>query len=156
MKRIPRAAAQFFEEQGCVIVSSIDRKGSPHNSCKGIVKIDPKGRVYLMDLYRAATYRNIRRNKNISITAFDEHRFKGYCLKGRAKIVATGEIPEDILKAWEVRINSRLTQRVIRNIRGEKGGSQHPEAFLPRPNYVIMMEAGEIVDLRPRHLRDGG
>ncbi|MFA4842614.1 MAG: hypothetical protein WC658_02110 [Candidatus Omnitrophota bacterium] len=44
--------------------------------------------VYLFDLYHGQTYNNLKKNSGASITAVDEHRFKGYCLKGRAKLMA--------------------------------------------------------------------
>jgi len=152
MKKIPQEVLQFFREQGCVVVSTIDSKDRPHSACKGIVKINSGGRVYIVDLYRAVTYRNILRNSRVSITAFDEHRFKGYCLKGKARIAAAGELKGEILKAWEDRINSRITRRLIRNIREVKGQSRHPEASLPKPTYMIIVRVEEIVDLTPHHL----
>ncbi|MFA5115048.1 MAG: pyridoxamine 5'-phosphate oxidase family protein [Candidatus Omnitrophota bacterium] len=155
MMKVPREVVHFFEEQGCVIVTSIDEKGRPHSACKGIVKIDPEGRFYLLDLYRAATYSNIRRNPRVSITAFNEHTFRGYCLKGKAKALARDNIEGSILKDWEDRIASRITQRVIRDIREEKTQSRHPEAFLPKPTYMIAITVEQIIDLTPRHLRGG-
>lgn len=153
MKRLSNDIVQFFRNQGCVIVSTIDKNGFPHSACKGIVKINHKGRIYLFDLYRAKTYENLRRNANISITAVDEHRFKGYCLKGKAKIIAGSKFDSQIITAWESRIASRLTQRLLKNIREEKGHPRHPEALLPKPEYLIVMDVGEAVDLTPHHLK---
>ncbi len=152
MKRLTDDIARFFQDQGCVIVSSIDKNGFPHNSCKGIVKIEPSGRVYLLDVYRAKTYENLKRNPHISITAIDEHKFTGYCLKGKVEIVPQEELGLEIVKAWEDRIASRLTQRLLKNIRGEKGHPRHPEALLPKPEYLIVMDTEEIIDLTPQHL----
>ncbi|MFA4984631.1 MAG: pyridoxamine 5'-phosphate oxidase family protein [Candidatus Omnitrophota bacterium] len=155
MITIPREVVHFFGEQGCVILTSIDEKGRPHSSCKGIVKIDPAGMFYLLDLYRAATYSNINKDAKVSITAFNEHAFKGYCLKGKAKAVAAGKIEGSILRAWENRIASRITQRVVRDIKEEKIQPRHPEVSLPKPAYMIAITVEEIVDLTPRHLRGG-
>jgi hypothetical protein len=102
-----------------------------------------------MDLYIHRTFRNLRRNQNISITAVDEHGFAGYCLKGKARILKEDELEPGLIKAWEEKIASRITQRVIRNIKGEKGHPSHPEASLPKPKYVIRMEIQEVVDLTP-------
>ena len=41
----------FLNKQGYVIVSTLDADGYIHNSCKGIVKIDKAGKIYLFDLY---------------------------------------------------------------------------------------------------------
>lgn len=144
---------RFLEEQGCVAVSSIDNKGFPHSSCKGIVKIERDGRIYLLDLYKAVTYDNIMVNPQVSITAFDEHKFKGFCLKGRAWILSKEKLDEEILKSWDDRMTSRLTKRLLKNIREGKGHLRHPEVLLPRPEYMIAVDVHEVVDLTPPLLR---
>lgn len=150
MKAIPDEIIKFFQKQRFVIVSTVDRRSKiPHNSCKGIVKIEKNGRVYLLDLYKWRTYANLRHNPNISITAVDEHRFKGWSLKGKAKIVPGSKLRGDIIKAWENRISSRITHRILKNIQEGKGHKRHPEAQFPKPEYMIAIEVDEIVDLIP-------
>jgi general stress protein 26 len=154
VKRIPDNIVNFLNEQGYVVVSSIDKNGFPHNSCKGIVEIKRSGEIFLFDLYKAKTYENLRYNSSMSITAANEHKFIGYCLKGRAKILSQDQLKAELMKAWEDRITSRLTQRLLRNMRDEKGHPRHPEALLPKPEYLIAMEVEEIVDLTPPHLKE--
>jgi len=146
----------FFQNQGCVSVNTVDENGVPHSSCKGIVEINKQGRVYLFDLYRQRTQRNLKQNPKISITAFDEHKFVGFCLKGAAKAVTAEEIDSAFLKAWEERITGRLTQRLLKNIHEEKGHPHHPEALLPKPQYLISVDIDEIVDLTPQHITKRG
>ena len=153
MKRLSEEITQFFQSQGFVIVSTIDRNGTPHNSCKGIAKISNSGRVYVIDLYKAITYKNLRRNPRISIAAVDEHRFRGYCLKGKAYIVPVEALHSKVKKIWEEKIASRLTNRVIKNIREEKGHYAHPEALLPKPEYMIVADIDEVINLTPADLR---
>jgi uncharacterized pyridoxamine 5'-phosphate oxidase family protein len=153
MRKLKEEIVQFLRNQGYVIVSTIDNKGFPHNACKGIVKINRNGKIYLLDLYKAKTYENLKQNPHISITAVDEHKFMGYCLKGRAKIIAEEKIKPELFRAWEDRIASRLTQRLLKNIREEKGHSRHPEVLLPKPEYLIVMEVAKIIDLTPQHLK---
>lgn len=153
MKKIPAEVAGFLEGQGFVLVSTLDSDSTPHASCKGIVKIEKKGVVYLLDLYMGRTYLNLKRNPRISLTTVDEHKFKGYCLKGKAKILSGGSLGPEVLQAWEDKITGRIAQRVLRNIRQEKGHPRHPEAFLPKPKYLIAATIEEIVDLTPRHLK---
>jgi general stress protein 26 len=153
MKELAPEIIHFFHNQGFVIVSTIDKKGGIHNSCKGIVRVEPEGKVYLLDVYRAMTFQNLKQNPHISITAVDEHRFKGYCLKGSAKTIALDKLNPDILTVWEERVTSRITQRVLRNVRGEKGHPSHPEVKLPKPEYLILMEVEKVVDLTPHKLR---
>jgi general stress protein 26 len=153
MKRISGEIVHFFRNQNFTIVSTIDKNGRPHNSCKGIVKISSSGLVYLLDLYRERTYENLQRNSRISVTAVDEHSFIGYCLKGKARILSDEELSSRIKKAWEDRITSRVTRRIIKNIKGEKGHPRHPEALLPKPEYLIVMEVEDVIDLTPHHIK---
>lgn len=155
MKKIPEDIIRFFLAQSFVIVSTVDKDGCPHNSCKGIVEMESGGRVYLLDLYKAVTHENLERNPRVSLTAIDEHKFKGYCLKGKAKVMGGDTISLSLLKAWEDRITSRLTQRLLKNVRDEgKGHPRHPEILLPKPEYLLIMEVEEVIDLTPRHLHE--
>jgi len=153
MINISREIKNFFENQGCVVITTIDSKGFPHASCKGMIKIEESGRAYFLDAYHGQTFRNLKNNSSASATAFDEHKFKGFCLKGRARLIHEEELTENIVKSWEDRITGRLTQRLIKNIREEKGHKGHPEASLPKPKYMIVLEVEEAVDLTPAHLK---
>jgi len=153
VKRLNAEIINFFENQGFVVVSTIDEDGHPHNSCKGIVKINKNGLIYLLDLFRGRTYNNLKQRLNISITAIDENRFTGYSLKGRAKIVERDKISPQIINDWDKIITRRITERFIRAIKGEKGHRLHPEALLPKPQYLIVMKVDEIIDLTPHHLK---
>jgi predicted pyridoxine 5'-phosphate oxidase superfamily flavin-nucleotide-binding protein len=153
MKEIPEEVVHFFQNQGFVIVSTISKDGSLHNACKGIVEMSRDGLVYLLDLYRGKTHQNLKHNSRISVTAVDEHRFRGYCLKGNAIMMQSKELKPQLIKDWEDRITSRITQRLLRNIRQEKGHLRHPEALLPSPKYLIAMKVEEVIDLTPHHLK---
>jgi len=151
MKELPSEILQFFQKQRFVIVSTIDADSTPHNSCKGVVDINGKGLVYLLDLYRGRTFANLKQNPNISITAVDEHKFVGYCLKGKAKIVDRKKLKPVIINAWEKKIAGRITHRLLKNMHDadNKGHARHPESVLPQPEYMIVMEASEIISLAP-------
>ena len=124
-----------------------------HCSAKGIVGIDEEGKVYLIDLYRANTFNNLKRDSTISITAVDEHQFMGYTLKGRARITEREKIEDHIINNWEERVIQRVSDRVIKNIKEEQKDSYQPEALFPQPQYLIEMEVDEVVNLTPDCLR---
>ena len=145
---------QFLHRQGFVIVSTIGENGIPHASCKGIVKIDKnKNEVYLLDLYKARTYKNLKQNRNVNLTVADEHKFRGYCLKGKAGVIKEDKIKSHIIKVWEEKITTRVTSRILKNIRGEKGHPRHPEILLPKPQYLIVINVKEVIDLTPHALK---
>ena len=152
MKQLSAIIIDFLHTQDFVVVSSIDKNGFPHSSCKAIVKIDPAGEIYLVDVYRGLTSENIERNQHISISAVDEHKFIGYCLKGHARKMHDDFISQEILKTWEDNITSRLAKRLLRNLVQDQGQKHHPEASLPRPKHLIVLEVEEIVNLAPYHL----
>jgi len=153
MHKIPQEIIDFFETQGFAIVSTLDKNGVPHSSCKGVVRVGEQGIVYLMDVYQKDTFNNLKRDPRISITAIDEHKFKGYCLKGKAKVLMGKKITPLIQKAWDDKLTSRITRRLLRNIHDDKGHPRHPEIQLPRPEYLIAVGINEIVDLTPHHLK---
>ena len=153
MAKLAPEIVLFFKNQSFTIISTIDKNGRPHSSCKGIVKIDAEGNIYILDLYRSITFSNLQNNSSISITAVDEHKFRGYCLKGKARIADVKELEEDILKEWETKIASRISQRVLKNIKGDKGHQHHPETQLPIPQYMISISVEEVVDLTPKKLK---
>ena len=156
MKLLPGEVIRFFQKQAFVIVATLDRNKTLHNSCKGIVKISKDGQIYLLDLYKGRTYDNLKYNATISVTAVDEHKFIGYSLKGKAKIIPTDRLSALVLKDWDDRITARVAQRIIRNIHAERGHPRHPETLLPKPEYMIVMEVKEIVNLTPQHIREKG
>lgn len=154
-KKLPEDVVMFFRNQDFVIVSTVGQDGSIHNSCKGIVRISRDGRIYLMDLYLRGTFQNLKNNNNMSISAVDGHKFEGFCLKGKANAVAVNKLSSPIVKIWEAKITSRITNRILRNLKGDKGHESHPEQLLPKPEYMIVMDVQEIVNLTPMHLIQG-
>jgi predicted pyridoxine 5'-phosphate oxidase superfamily flavin-nucleotide-binding protein len=143
----------FFRGQGFLIVTTVDKNGCPHSACKGMIDIRSEGKICLLDVYHGKTYENLKSNPLISVTAVNEHKFSGFCLKGRARILNAQDIDAEIRNAWEEGIAGRLTQRLIKNLKEEKGHRTHPEAMLPQPKYLIVMDVEEIVDLTPGHLK---
>ena len=153
MKALTDNIVYFLQKQGFVIVSTLDSAGGIHCAAKGIVGIEKKGRVYIIDLYRGTTFNNLKNNPTISITAVDEHKFIGYTLKGKAGIVQRGEIKQHLVKKWEERVIQRISQRVIKNVRQSKKSFHHPEAHFPVPQYLIEVGVEEIIDLTPQQLK---
>jgi uncharacterized pyridoxamine 5'-phosphate oxidase family protein len=142
----------FLQRQGFVVVSTIDAQGNIHSVAKGIVGFE-QSKIYIIDLYRAHTYKNLQRNPTISITAIDEHQFIGYTFKGKAEIISQDKIEKNIIKKWEQRVVSRISERVVKSVKQDKTAPHQPEALFPYPQYLIVMSVEEIVDLAPRHLK---
>jgi len=144
---IPQAVYDFFHKQQFVIVATIDSKGFPHTSCKGIVDIKKEGKIYLFDLYKLHTYNNLKHNPTISLTGVDEENFLGYCIKGYGKIVNLKVKDKDLIDIWNKKLMVRVSKRVLAHIKKDKSSLRQPEAVFPKPQYVIRVEVEEIINL---------
>jgi len=151
--KLNKEIISFFKKQGFVIVSTLDKIGAIHCSAKGIGGISGEGKVCLIDLYRSKTFSNLKDNHAITITAVDEHAFLGFSLRGKAYIVEREKVKDQIIKEWEDKVINRISSRVIKNIKNDKGSLHHPESYFPSPQYIIEMEVEEVIDLTPPHLR---
>lgn len=153
MIRLNEDVVRFLQQHHVMIVTTIDKTGLPHNSCKGLVDISAN-RIYLLDLYRAHTWVNLKHNGHIAVTVIDEHKFRGYCIKGKAKIIKKSQLKPKIIKAWEKKIAQRITKRILKNISADGAHQHHPEVFLPEPEYMIVMEPQSVVDLTPHKIKN--
>ncbi|MCK5491730.1 MAG: pyridoxamine 5'-phosphate oxidase family protein [Candidatus Omnitrophica bacterium] len=153
MKDLPEEIVKFFNEQGFVIVSTLDPENTIHSSAKGIVGISKEGRICVIDIYMGKTWDNIKNNPVMTITAIDEYRFIGYALKGKALIVNKEDIKEHVSRNWEKKVTDRISKRVVENVKKQKSSLIQPEAKFPKPQYLIQMIVDEIVNLTPNELR---
>jgi len=147
---LTQESIHFMNQQGFVIVSTMDDKGRIHCSAKGIVGIEKSGKVYIIDLYLHHTYKNLKKNPVVSITAVNEHQFKGYTLQGKAKIVSREEIEDAIFKKWEKKVISRISKRIVKGVQSETKSKAPFEAHLPhQPQYLIEVNVENVIDLSP-------
>ncbi|MFH1092607.1 MAG: pyridoxamine 5'-phosphate oxidase family protein [Candidatus Omnitrophota bacterium] len=152
-KKLSQTIVSILKKQGFVIVSSLDKDNRIHSSAKGVVGINESGRVFLIDLYQACTYNNLKKNPTVTVTFFDEHKFEGYALQGKAKIVKKEQIAESVMAEWEDKVVQRISKRMIRNLQTGNSSSHHPEADFPHPKYLIEIDIEKIIDLAPEQLK---
>ena len=113
-KKLTEKIVSLIKKQGFVIVSSLNEEGRIHSSAKGVVGIDERGRVFVIDLYQACTYNNLKKNPVVTVTFVDEHKFEGYALQGQAKIVEKKDISKSIIAEWEDKVIQRISKRLIK------------------------------------------
>ncbi|RKY37738.1 MAG: hypothetical protein DRP78_00160 [Candidatus Omnitrophota bacterium] len=153
--QIPDNVIYFLEKQGVVIVSTMDEKGNIHCSVKGIVGIEKQGRVFVVDLYLHKTFENLKQNPRVSITAVDEHKFEGYTMQGKGKVVLSEKIKGSLALNWEKRTIERISRRVLKSVQSGVKSKSHFEAELPAvPAYLIEIDAEKIIDLSPPCMRE--
>lgn len=146
--------AEFFRKQNFVIVSTMDKQGRIHCSAKGLVDATDDGRVFLLDVYLKQTFRNLKEDARVSLTAINEDKFIGFTLQGRGKIIPKQDIDVLILRKWERLLIGRISNRVIKGIKAGNKTSTHFEAALPpTPQYLIEVDVDQIIDLVPPLIR---
>lgn len=72
-------------------MATVDEKGMPNLVPKGDIAILDDNIVSFADLYSHQTKRNLMKNPNIAITVVNPAAYRGYQLKGKAKIVERGK-----------------------------------------------------------------
>jgi len=146
MKRIPKSLIKFIEKQHLVLMSTVNKSGVPNTSPKGVAMIESKGKIYVIDLYFRKTWRNLKHNKHVTLCCYDERHFRGYQFKGVATAHKLSDKHDPLVRLWRKKISSRITHRVIENLRFEKK-THHHEAHFPPPKYIIKVDVKEIISL---------
>ena len=154
---IPETAKNLLEKHHFVVVSTLDKNGIIHTSAKAVIEVDASGKIFILDLYKGKTYDNVKNNSNTTVTIIDEHKFKGYSIKGKSRIFDKESLPKKTLEAWSDKISKRIARRVIKHVKGEESGhSGVPEARFPVPKYLIELTVDSIVDLAPQGIDKEG
>ena len=152
--KIPTELKHILDKEHYLIVSTLDKDGTIHTSAKGILEVDSKGKIFILDLYKGNTYKHIKNNPNVTLTTVDEHRFRGYSIEGKAKIKKEDSLPKNVLKDWHGRLAKRIAKRVIKHVKEEMPEHKTiPEAKFPLPKYLIEVSVNKIIDLAPHSLK---
>jgi hypothetical protein len=72
-------------------VATADDKGIPNVVPKGDIAFIDDNTIVFADLYSHQTKKNLSKNPNIAITIVNPAAYKGYQLKGKAKIIERGK-----------------------------------------------------------------
>lgn len=155
--KIPDTVKDFLEKQHVLIISTLDKDNAIHTSAKGIIEVKSSGKIYVLDLYKAHTYKNILKNPSATLTVIDERNFRGYSLSGSVKIINKDSIPKNKMEIWYKKLAKRIARRVISHVKKEYSSDDIiPEAKFPMPQYLIEISVNKIIDLTPQRLKKGG
>ena len=102
MARIPKEVQEFLKgKMAWVATASSD--GTPNTTPKGSVRVIDDEHVIFADLFSRKTRENLRANPKVAVTVADMTTYKGYQIKGSAKILESGllfeQVAEEIKKA---------------------------------------------------------
>jgi hypothetical protein len=142
-------------KENVAVVGTVNARGVPNLALKGVVRVDLEGYVYFFDLFRGKTHANLKRNPSVAVSVFNIHEFKGYQFKGRAEVIESGPLFDELAARWVAKKRTLITQRIADNVR--RGFSHgRSEVHFPHPRYLVRMEVGKIHNLVPPALLGRG
>jgi len=150
--KITEEMVSLLLKQNVAVVATVGPEGVPNLSLKGVVKVEPEGFIYFMDLYRGKTRSNLLRNQAVALTVFSVAQFKGYQFKGRAELIDSGQLYEEMVAAWKNKKRNIVGDRIIKNVRKGFSG-EGSETHLPDPKYLVRVKVEKIYNLVPQTLR---
>lgn len=124
MPKISSGVKDFLKNH-LAYVATVDEKGVPNVVPKGDIALLDDSTIVFADLYSHQTKKNLIKNPNIAITVVNPAGYKGYQLKGKAKIIEHG-------KGYD-----RLASRIQ-----EGGQLGHPNA-----KYAVTIKVNKIIDI---------
>lgn len=114
-----------FLKNHLAYVATVNEKGIPNVVPKGDIAILDDNQIVFADLYSHQTKKNLIKNPNIAVTVVNPAGYKGYQLKGKAKIIERG-------KAYNA-----LSEQI-----SEGGQLRHPNA-----KYAVKIKVNKIIDI---------
>ncbi len=151
--KLDKDMERLLLKQNVAVVGTCAADGLPNLSLKGVVKVDPAGSIYFLDLYRGKTRRNLEKNPQVSLVVYNVPEFRGYQFTGKAELIESGPLFEETVERWKKKKTTLLSKRIIANIR--KGHSSgRSELSLPTPKYLVRVTVEKVHNLVPAALRE--
>ena len=102
MAKIPKEVQEFLKGKMAWVATAAS-DGMPNTTPKGSVKIIDDEHIVFADLFSRKTRENLQANPKVAVTVADMTTYKGYQIKGSAKILESGllfeQVAEEIKKA---------------------------------------------------------
>jgi len=124
MARISNEVKDFLKNY-LAFIATADEKGMPNVVPKGDIAILDDNTIVFADLYAHQTKKNLLKNPKIAITVVNPAGYKGFQLKGAAKIIEQG-------KTYDL-----LAKRI-----SDGGQLKHPNA-----KYAVKVKVIKIIDI---------
>jgi predicted pyridoxine 5'-phosphate oxidase superfamily flavin-nucleotide-binding protein len=126
MMKMGKEVLEMIEAVGLANVATADLTGRPNVVPKGSIKAVDDETLLYADLFPGTTRDNLEENPRIALSFVDVRRMKGFQIKGRAKVLTSGDVFERTCEA----VASLPFQ-------------------LPRPYAAVIISVDEVRDLAP-------
>ena len=102
-------------EYGTCFVATVSPDGKPNLSPKGTLEVLDDDHLVFCDIRSPNTRRNLEANPNIEINVVDMLSRKGYRFKGRAQVIRSGDMYEDVVRRLNAGAVDPPTPEQVRN-----------------------------------------
>ena len=114
-----------FLKNNLSFVATVDEKGMPNVVPKGNLCALDDATLVFADLYSHQTKNNLAENPKVAITVVNAAGYKGYQLKGKAKVIERGKVYDE------------LSRQAL-----GAGQLDHPDA-----KYAVKVKVEKIIDI---------
>ncbi|KYC51565.1 MAG: Pyridoxamine 5'-phosphate oxidase [Candidatus Methanofastidiosum methylothiophilum] len=118
---MPQNVIDLIQQQHLAFVSTSTINGIPNVSPKGSISVLDKSKLVFAEIASPRTISNLKDNPNISLYVLDRENNRGVQIKGKASLMNTGPIFENISKL----LKEKMPQ-------------------LPPANYAVLIDVTEI------------
>jgi nitroimidazol reductase NimA-like FMN-containing flavoprotein (pyridoxamine 5'-phosphate oxidase superfamily) len=128
-------------------IATADSQAQPNAAPKFLLKIEGAS-LYMVDCVMGKTWLNIQANPRVSIPVMDIDTLIGYRINGRAKVIDGGAQNQELLDELTNKQIKLSTERIVRNIRQEKG-KRNLEVQFPDTVGMFVVEVENVVEIGP-------
>ena len=118
---MPQNVIDMIQKQHLAFVSTSTTNGIPNVSPKGSISVLDKSKLVFAEIASPHTISNLKDNPNISLYVLDRENIKGVQIKGKATLMNSGPIFENVSKLLKEKM-----------------------PHLPPANYAVLIDVTEI------------
>ncbi|MEN6378699.1 MAG: pyridoxamine 5'-phosphate oxidase family protein [Methanofastidiosum sp.] len=122
---MPQNVIDLIQQQHLAFVSTSTTDGISNVSPKGSISVIDKGRLVFAEIASPHTISNLKSNPNVSLYVFDKETNKGVQIKGKATLMDTGPLFENISKVLKEKM-----------------------PHMPPANYAVLIDVKEVFPYR--------
>ena len=144
---LEKRLSYFLRDQRIVSLGTANLKGIPHVSPKILLKYNGKY-LYLIDHLGGSSCKNIKENKNVSVSAFAFDKAQGFHIYGKVNVFRDDKEYKSLLGEWDKRQSSMIARSISENVGGKKNIRSRTLSFVrPVEIYKIQIRRIDFINI---------
>ncbi len=148
----------LLQKADFISVGTSDENGQPSVASKFLLKVEGKN-IYLVDLIKGKTWRNLRYNPIISLSVMDEDNLRGYQINGAVSVLESGKEFDLLMLEFSEKQVTFATNKIIAGVQQMKphrglGLTAHKAEVFYKISVSEALEIGPLVKLKKEERAD--